>query len=266
MSEEWWLGWIAPGGRTGHLDTSYPGEFFAQAAKEMFSKSRDKTWVVIGPEQIAAWKEEEKMQEVARETEPKIRNQAGQMVPESLVPGRMRLEEQTVRTLIAKARAMQAALIGFKAAAFEDVAAFRELLAAQYAVDVSGRRGGGVLTSYDGCAKVEISHADTITLGPEMEAAKALIDECIQDWSASGGAELRTLVNGAFKVGEGGKIRVDRVLELRNLEINDSRWMRAMVAISDAVRVTSSKSYIRFHERDTPEGEWKQVVLNMSSL
>ena len=68
----------------------------------------------------------------------------------------------------------------------------------------------------------------------------------------------------AFDVGQQGKLRVDRILGLRRLAIDDADWLRAMEAISNAVRVVQSKRYVRFYRRTAPAGPYEQVALDLA--
>ena len=67
-----------------------------------------------------------------------------------------------------------------------------------------------------------------------------MIDECLNDWTEGARAELRTLVNNAFRVDQDGNIKTGEVLSLRRLKFDDTRWQQAMTAISDAVTVVGS--------------------------
>ena len=44
------------------------------------------------------------------------------------------------------------------------------------------------------CELVQLQVADLLEFGPELPAAKLLIDECLAQWSADSGAELRALL------------------------------------------------------------------------
>ena len=63
-----------------------------------------------------------------------------------------------------------------------------------------------------------------------------------------------------------GKLPVDRILSLRRLNIEDERWKRAMDAISEAIRVESSKSYIRFYRRESADKPWTALSLDIAKL
>ena len=108
--------------------------------------------------------------------------------------------------------------------------------------------------------------ADRIAFGPELQAAKALIDQCLNRWTQDGNDNIRAIVMDAFRVDKGTEIAVDRILGLRRYNIDDEDWQRAMTAIGDAVRVVSSKSYIRFYRQDDPDGRPEIIPLNIANV
>jgi hypothetical protein len=175
------------------------------------------------------------------------------------------LEDQTVALLCAKARAQRDALLAFRDGAFSDVDEFLAVLADKYGA--KNRRGTNTtLESICGLMRVEVSTGHFLTLGPELVAAKSLIDECLTEWTAGGNVNLQAIVNDAFDVGTEGKVRVDRILALRRVAIDDPKWKRAMEAISDAVKVTRSKRYVRFHERANLDAPWQQIALDVARV
>jgi hypothetical protein len=197
---------------------------------------------------------------------PMVENSLGHFVPVDLVRPEHKLEDQLVRDLVAGAELLHTAIAAFKTAAFGDVYTFVALMGERYQVNLCGKRGGVQLQSYDGLMRIIISVADVLTFGPELRAAKALIDACIVDWSAGANASLCAIVNDAFNVGDGDKLQVARVLALRRLEITDGRWLRAMRAIADAVRVAQTREYIRVYRRPTREAQYEQIVLDASRV
>lgn len=108
--------------------------------------------------------------------------------------------------------------------------------------------------------------AETIVFDERLQAAKALIDECINGWSKGSNANIKVLVNDAFKVDQEGKISAGRVLGLRRHDITEEKWMLAMKAISDSMRVASSKPYIRFYKRDDTTGDYMPISLDVAAI
>ena len=106
---------------------------------------------------------------------------------------------------------------------------------------------------------------DSIRFDERLQAAKILIDECIQSWSADSNDYLKVLVNDAFQVDKEGKISTGRVLGLRRHSIDDPKWKEAMEAIADSIRVVDSKSYVRFYERDE-DGKYQAISLDFANV
>lgn len=172
--------------------------------------------------------------------------------------------DELVTEIVTKAKELQAVMRKFKTATFGDIAAFVALSGEQYRVQLGGTKGNVTLVSFDGRYKVLRAIQDRITFDERLQAAKALIDQCLTDWTENARDELRTLINDAFRVDAAGNIRTMEVLRLRRLEIEDERWQRAMTAIGEAVQVESSKSYIRIYERDDETGLYNPIALDLA--
>ncbi|WP_273456374.1 DUF3164 family protein [Nevskia ramosa] len=194
------------------------------------------------------------------------RDAEGRLVAEELIKPIDKAREQLVGELIERARVLSADLQRFKAVAFGDIAAFIELSAEQYSAKIGGNKGNVTLTSFDGRYKIQRSIQDTLVFDERLQAAKQLIDQCVQTWGANGDPKIMTLVNDAFQVGKEGRINTGRVLGLRRLEITDPDWQNAMKAISDSARVAHSKPYIRFYERVGDTDEYQAISLDVASL
>jgi hypothetical protein len=173
--------------------------------------------------------------------------------------------DELVREFVGKAVAVSRMLETFKRSIMDDISAFVDLSAERYQVDLGGNKGNVTLTSYDRRYKVQLAVAESLVFDEGLLAAKALIDECINDWSAESGPEIRTLINDAFEPDQNSRINTRRVLRLRRLDIKDERWRRAMDAISDSVAVAGSKSYVRIYERDD-SGKYRQLAMDMATV
>jgi len=189
----------------------------------------------------------------------------GRLVPESQIKGIDLARDELVREIVGKARELEQAIGKFKRQTFDDIAAFVDLSAERYGARLGGKKGNVSLVSFDGRYKVLRAMADNIVFDERLQAAKALIDECLKQWSEGAPAELQTIVQDAFRVDQEGNIRVQQVLSLRRLEITDARWKRAMDAIGDAIQVTGSRSYLRVYERVGDSDRYQQLGLDLSS-
>ncbi|GAP66291.1 hypothetical protein MBSD_n1595 [Mizugakiibacter sediminis] len=189
----------------------------------------------------------------------------GRLVHESQIKPIDQARDALVAELVAKGRAVQAKLADYKRQAFADIDAFVALSAEQYGVHLGGRKGNVTLLSFDGRYKVVRAIAEHIQFDERLQAAKALIDTCLRDWTEGARPEIVTLVQDAFRVDAAGNIRTGNVLALRRLDIADARWQRAMQAIGDAVQVVGSKSYVRLYERDDA-GQYQPISLDIAGV
>ncbi|MEX3614736.1 MAG: DUF3164 family protein, partial [Burkholderia gladioli] len=62
-----------------------------------------------------------------------------------------------------------------------------------------------------------------------------------------------------------GKISTDRVLGLRNLNITDPKWQRAMQALSDSVSVQYSAAYVRIERRNEQTGKFEAIRFDLAA-
>jgi hypothetical protein len=189
----------------------------------------------------------------------------GAFIPIESIKPEHQEEDALVKSLVEEAEELERRLAAFKARAFGDVQAFRDLVAEKYGVKRGGKKGNVTLSTFDGSQQVVVAIAEHLSFGTELEAAKALIDGCIHKWSEGANANLRALVDQAFQVDKAGKISTSRVLGLRRLAIEDPDWLRAMDAISDAIRVTGTKTYVRVYKRHPGCEEHVPVSLNIAN-
>lgn len=165
----------------------------------------------------------------------------------------------------AKAKVLQQHLRALKYEMLADIDAFVELSAERYDVKLGGKKGNVTLASFDGAYQVQRQISEHLVFDEGLQAAKALIDECLRGWTAGSPTELRAIIDQAFQVDKEGRINTARILGLRRLDIKDERWQKAMTAIGDSLRVTGTRPYVRVYERDEA-GKYNAVVLDMAAL
>ncbi|PTW61397.1 uncharacterized protein DUF3164 [Breoghania corrubedonensis] len=188
----------------------------------------------------------------------------GSLVPVELVKPQDALQDETTRKIMHFARELSAQIARFKAHVFEDIGALDALFAQEYETKLGGPKGHKTLMTFDGCQQVKVQVADLIDFGPQLQIAKELIDECLNEWSSDSRPEIRAIVTRAFNTDRAGQINRSEIFMLLRLDIEDERWKRAMEAIRDAMRVVGSKTYVRFYERDAPDGPWQTISIDLS--
>lgn len=194
-----------------------------------------------------------------------MENAQGHQVPLAQVQEIDKARHELVMEKVAKAKAMRKDLAALKAEIMDDVGAFIQLSAEKYEVKVGGNKGNVTLLSFDGRYKIVRQMAENITFDERLQAAKALIDECLRDWTKDARSEIQALIDQAFLADKEGNLSTSRVLGLRRLKITDERWLRAMQAIGDSIQVTGTKPYVRVYERQE-NGSYTAIPLDMAAV
>ena len=188
----------------------------------------------------------------------------GTLLPISVVKPQHVLEDELVRQEIGHAIALSEQVSRFRGHVSDNLGAFEALISEQYGAKVGGKKGNKTLMTYDGLYKVTVQVADDIAFGPELQVAKTLVDECLNDWSANAPVELKAVITKAFSTDKEGQINRAALYGLLRLEIEDERWRRAMQAIRDAMRVVGSKQYVRFYRRADSTAPWVPITIDLA--
>lgn len=188
----------------------------------------------------------------------------GRLVPIELIREIDLMRDELVLRLFALARLQAEDLAKLKALMFSEIAAFISLSADQYDVTIGGKKGNVTLMSYDGRYKLQRAIQESLVFDERLQAAKALIDACLQRWSQGSQPEIKVLINDAFQVDKEGNINTGRVLGLRRLAITDPEWLQAMTAIGESLQVAGSRSYVRLYERVGESDKYVPLSLDLA--
>ena len=181
------------------------------------------------------------------------------------VPAMKKLQDEMVRKVFGFAYALAAQIARFKGHVYEDLGSFDALMAQEYGLKIGGPKGNRTYSTFDGLMKVEVRIADRIAYGPEMQIAKALFDECLNERAAGADPLIRSIVTNAFDTDREGQINRTNVFVLLNTNDDDARWVRGQEAIRDAMHVIGSKSYLRFQFRDAFDAPWQSLTIDLAS-
>ena len=193
------------------------------------------------------------------------RDAKGHLVPEELIAEHTALEDTTVRTIAAYALDLHRQIHRFIGHTYDDLAAMDDLMAERYGLKRRGGvKGNRTYLTMDGTAKVVVQVQDRIAFGPELQAARELVEACIADWSDGARAEIQALARHAFDTDKEGNVNREKVFALRKLSIDDERWKQVQQAITDAIRVIGSASYVRIYVRASPEHRWMAITIDMT--
>lgn len=194
-----------------------------------------------------------------------MQDHKGHLIPVSQIKEIDLIRDDLVKRLVDEALATQKVLKNFKLNAFSEIADFIEMSADRYDVQVGGKKGNATFYSFDGKYKIQRAVNENMAFDEGILAAKALIQECLDDWTQDANGNLKALVSRAFEVDKEGNLSTNRILGLRRVKIDDTRWQQAMDAISDSLQVIDSKSYIRIYQREN-NGKYTPISMDLASL
>ncbi|CAI2036284.1 DUF3164 family protein [Serratia plymuthica] len=193
------------------------------------------------------------------------KNAQGHLVPENLIRPVDKLRDDVVLKIVSAAKALREVMAVFKIESMGQIEDFVDLSASEYGVEFGGAKGNVLLSSFDGRYQVRRAIGDHRVFDERIQAAKKLIDECLIAWSDGASDNLRALVEHAFRVNKQGRIDVNQVLSLRQLDIDDDKWREAMEAIADSITITGTSQYLRIYERQK-NGKYEQISLDISGV
>jgi hypothetical protein len=188
----------------------------------------------------------------------------GRLVPTQQIRQVDLERDSLVKEIYSKANELSGILASFKQKTLGDIQAFTELSAEKYGATLGGKKGNVTLMSFDGSIKIQRSIDEHLVFDERLQGAKALVDECINQWAENSDPKIKTLISDAFQVDKAGRLNINRILGLRRLNFEDERWSRAMTAISESLQVVGSKAYIRIYTR-TSDGEYKPLPLDVAA-
>ena len=183
---------------------------------------------------------------------------------ETIKPNKL-LCDELVRREFGFALALADQIARFKGHLIANLGAFDALMAQEYGVKIGGKKGNRTYTSFDGLWKIEIRIQDRISYSSEIQQAKALFDECLNEQAADAPPLLRSIVTNAFATDKEGMINRTNIHVLLNTEDDDPRWKRGQEAIRDAEIIISAKEYVRFSMRASFQDAWRGLTIDLAN-
>ncbi|MCF2910763.1 DUF3164 family protein [Pseudoalteromonas sp. DL2-H2.2] len=198
-------------------------------------------------------------------------NRSGYKVPLDKVSDNDKAQNSLVLELVKTAKQLSAEHDSFKRDVFTRVNDFIAEMAHSYNVEIGGKKGNITLTSFDGKSRVKVGVADDISFGPEILVAKELLNGVVNsllDQLDDEAQLIKDIVGNAFETNKEGQYSKSKIMELRSkyrYSHKSDDWAAGMRAIDDAFIFGSTKTYVRFHERNEL-GAWIQIPLVSKSL
>ena len=188
----------------------------------------------------------------------------GALVPETSIKPQDILKDDLVEESAAKIISLEEEMRKVKKEILDSIRAYIDLIGEKYGVKLGGQKGNIQLVSFDGRTKILISINERISLNENVIAAKELIDQYLEDAIKGSSTDIKQLVTSAFRVKQG-SLDARSILRLRQLNIVDERWRKAMDIIADSIVIQSSESYLRLYRKNT-SGAMEYVPLDFSVI
>lgn len=202
----------------------------------------------------------------AVENHPVLVDAKGRLCPLHTIHAVDLARHDLVNDRLAAAEVLQGLLQEFKEQTFADIDAFVEVSAAEYDVKMGGVKGNLQLVNHNETGKIRVAISDRITFDERLQVAKQLFDELINEHSEGLDEVIAALIQQVFSVDKAGKVDTRKVLELRRYNIKHPKWVEAMKAINDSIKIAGSKSYIQMYKRATPDDDWVTLSLDLAKV
>lgn len=170
------------------------------------------------------------------------------------LPPHKQIEHDVVTSLCPQAWKFNADLTAFKKLALSEMYAAKKMMFDGASIKKGGDGGNLTLRSACGRMMVRVTVSKHTNFGPELETAKALIFEFMEEELAKGGSDfIRKIVEKVFQLNAKNRVDTGGILGLREHNFDDPRWLKAMDAISEAITRDTSTTYISFYQVDPHE-------------
>jgi Skp family chaperone for outer membrane proteins len=186
----------------------------------------------------------------------------GMNVPRKYIPEHDRLRDEMVTEVFEDVQKLHKELENLKETIREKTSAYLDKVADKYG---EKWQGNAQLLDFSGERSIEIKISKNIEFDERLQIAKQKIDNYIKELVKNSGRDLVLLVNRAFRVDNKGKVDVRQILGLKQIAIDNPDWQEAMQLIDDAIKVTNTRKYFNFRQRNE-NGEWETVTLNFSAI
>lgn len=208
-----------------------------------------------------------------------IQRPDGSYVDLKTLPPRKQLAHDMVCRLFPKAIELRDDLTVLKRTTLSEMEAYRSIMHEEFETDVTGKGGGFSVKTVCGTKKIELSFAKHVSFGEELEAAKALLDEFLEDilgdLAESTGDEtdgqssaeiIRDIVQAAFKVNSKGRLSTEGILGLSKHNWRHPKFLRALDAIDQAINRDSETTYTRYYLINPETKVETLVALDMAKV
>lgn len=189
----------------------------------------------------------------------------GKAVPSKYVSVIDRKRDALVERNIKRLQALRDRMAAVKAQVDEDIDKYMDFVAKETDVKPSGK-GNLILTGFSGDKQLEVAMSDVLEFDERLNFAKGAIDGCLRRWGENANQNLQVIIEHAFQMDKKGRLDKHAILKLRQINIRDKEWKKAMALLADALKVTGTRRYLNARVRTNPDDRFRTIGLNFSSI
>ncbi|UWQ34592.1 DUF3164 family protein [Leisingera sp. M527] len=182
-----------------------------------------------------------------------IQRPDGSYVAYSEVEPRQQLAHDLVTKFFPRAEGLNDGMGCLKNDVLQEMSAYSEMMMDDLGVRVGGKEGNLLLRSICGRLVIRREVAKSVSFGPELESAKALIFEFLEEELEDSRDTIKEIVSGVFKLNGRGRVDTYGILGLREHKFDHPLWLKAMDAIEKAIIRDVANTYVRFYYVDPRE-------------
>ena len=162
-----------------------------------------------------------------------------------------KIKDEMIENIINAAINISDQISAFKKKSNSQVEDYFAILLQDYNIDAKSKsiKGNITLENFSSTLKVELSVSDKLQFDERIQVAKSLVDEFLIDETKGATPTIQTLIMKAFEVDKKGNIDANKIFALKQYDIQDERWNKAMSIIDESKKVAFTRSYIRFYGR-----------------
>jgi Protein of unknown function (DUF3164) len=143
------------------------------------------------------------------------------------------------------------------------ISEFFRISAEEHNAKPLGTEDGVSMVSIDGLQRIKLVKAKSATANEKLMIAKTMLEKLVEERGANIEPFFKTLALSAFETSSTGQMRLDKVMELKNLRCDYPEWLEIKAALDQAIEYVFKKRYVVFYERESVKDSWVQIPLNL---
>jgi hypothetical protein len=204
-----------------------------------------------------AWKKDPMTNETA------VKDSQGRLCPITMFSDVQLARNLLVTEGIAEAKRRATEQNNYHQDLMASITEFFRISAEEHKAKGLGTEDGVSMVSIDGLQRIKVVKAKSATANEKLMIAKTMLEKLVEERGANIEPFFKTLALSAFETSSTGQMRLDKVMELKNLRCDYPEWLEIKAALDQAIEYVFKKRYVVFYERESVKKSWVQIPLNL---